>query len=258
MARCKRVETAAQQDTHVIGSEIGGDEIQHTVAVQIAEGDGPRLPTCGEVPTRLELTVSDSEKDAHRIAHVRCVRSVCDDEVLDAVPINVSNCHRPRFQTGFEVLARLKRAVPVPEQHTDRLTNLARERRPAVRDCNINVAVVVQVARRYRERPDAGLIVLAWIEGAVPEAQQYRNCLSRLREGAGVCGDEVEESVSIEVCERNGHRPRTGYSSPEELKRTIAVAEQDAHLLVWILEDSGSDTGHKVQDAVSIEITDRD
>ena len=54
-----------------------------------------------------------------------------DSEILDAVAVKISHCHRVRHQADIDLLGRLEGAVPVAEEDCDAVRGAARRNETA-------------------------------------------------------------------------------------------------------------------------------
>src|SRR5262249_30978839 len=116
----------------------------------------------------------------------------------------------------------LKSPIPPAEQYLHVVAACT-----PVRDCQVEVAVLVEVARRespnLRSATHEGLDLI--LEGAVPAAEQAGNI-----PGGGVGRGQVEDAVAIEVAGQQPARRGPGGVSAGVLKRPIPAAEKNRHI----------------------------
>ena len=125
---------------------------------------------------------------------------VGDDQVGDAVAVDVRHRHIARAGAGGDDDLRLKRAVAVVQQDADRVGAL-------VDGQDVKPAVVGHVGQRDTPHPRSDGIGLGRLKGAVAVAQKHAH---RVVDPVG--GDDVGDAVAVQV----PHRHRVGARSGGE------------------------------------------
>ena len=222
-------------------SEVGDDEIQHRVLVEVRRRDPPAADEVGgtaggEIGAR-EAAIAVAEQDGD---DARCRR--IDGDVGIAVAVEVAGKHRHRLVAGAEECRGGEAARPVAEEHPHPVEKALLGRGDVVE------AVIVEVLHADRAEPADGEC-RRQAEGARRRAEMDGHDT-----GAGVADGDVAKGIVVEVAGGHGDVVGAAVLAGEDLVdgRELAgtVVQQDEHPA-----GAGARYG-EVGDAVIVEVID--
>jgi hypothetical protein len=188
--------------------EVGGNNVT-------CVGRGTRV-----INRILEASVPVSEKNRDSADVIFKLIVGRSHQVGLAIPIDVRRCD-PATERDCIVHRILEGSVAVAQQHADAAAF-------AVRGREIKLVIAVEIGHRYRLRSFRAWVARTVFESTVALAQQDVNCII-----ARSC--DVELSVAIEISNADAVYLKGRGGNNRFLKGPIAVAEQNADALAWIL-----------------------
>ena len=219
----KRVR-ARERWSHQIGRPLAKDDIgdRRAVAQEAHRGTLERRVGTDGIDDRYRRY--GSRRGAEPDLHVRLVR-VDDEEVVGPVAIHVENTVSVRPQVGREKLwvpkVEVEPAQPFEDRH-----GITEE----IADEQVDVAVIVEVAKSGKDRPDqAGRVILQRVFDSVLSEREVAVVLVDTKlAGLPLRTDEVGEPVAVEVSGAAEAGPiRWHVERPLLRERTVAVVREE-------------------------------
>jgi ribosomal protein L3 len=196
--RLKGPVAVAQQDAHGMtgnrdGAAIGDGEVRDPVAVEIRDGDVPRVWIHAVEPRWIEATIRPPEQ--HRDgARVRAA-ALRHDHVRRSVTVEVANRDGEGLDACRIALERRERSVSSSEQHVHAVA-------VGIGHGQVGDPIPVEVAHRHGVRKRARADTARGGERPIAAAEQDAH------RAASVCDRQVVVAVAVEVRDRNVVRKR--------------------------------------------------